>query len=56
MSFVLVMRGLKNALTLSLLMSYIYIYEVLSKARNLTSFIYGRDLYWGFCLLNSAFR
>jgi hypothetical protein len=41
-------------LTLSLLMSYIY--GAPSKARNLTSYIYGRDFYWGFCLFNRAFR
>jgi hypothetical protein len=40
-------------LTLSLLMSYIY--GAPSKARNLTSYIYERDFYWGFCFLNRAF-
>jgi hypothetical protein len=33
-----------------------YIYVALSKARNLTSYIYGRDFFWGFCFLKRAFR
>jgi hypothetical protein len=41
-------------LTLSLLMSYIY--GAPSKARNLMSYIYGRDLLPGFCFFNCAFR
>jgi hypothetical protein len=43
-----------NPLTLSLLMSYIY--GAPSKAKNLTSYIYGRDFYWGFFFLNRKFR
>jgi hypothetical protein len=43
------------ALTLSLLMSYIYIYIYIygtpSKARNLTSYIYGQDFLLGILLL-----
>jgi hypothetical protein len=52
----------ETSLTLSLLMSCIYIYMCVcvcvapSKARNLTSYIYGRDFYWGFCFLNREFR
>jgi hypothetical protein len=29
-----------------------YIYGAPNKARNLTSYIYGRDIYWGFCFFN----
>jgi hypothetical protein len=43
-----------SSLTLSLLM---YTHGAPSKARNLTSCIYGRDFfYWGSCFLNRAFR
>jgi hypothetical protein len=41
-------------INLSLLMSYIY--GAPSKARNLTSYIFGRIFYWGFCFLNREFR
>jgi hypothetical protein len=41
-------------LTLNVLMSYIY--GAPNKARNLTSYIYGRDFLLGFCFLNRAFR
>jgi hypothetical protein len=34
----------------------LYIYGAPNKAKNLTSYIYGRDFYWGFCFLNRAFR
>jgi hypothetical protein len=30
----------------------IYVYVAPSKDRNLTSYIYGQDFYWGFCFLN----
>jgi hypothetical protein len=47
-------QRIMECLTLSLLMSYIY--GAPSKARILTSYVYGRDFYWGFCFLNRAFR
>jgi hypothetical protein len=43
--------GVVKTLTLSLLMSYIYIYGAPSKARNLTSYIYGREFLLGILLL-----
>jgi hypothetical protein len=43
-----------SPLTLSLLISYIH--GAPSKARNLISYIYGRDFYWGFCFLNHVFH
>jgi hypothetical protein len=53
-----VRKQITTNLTVSLLMSYIC--GAPSKARNLTSriyiYIYGRYFYWGFCLLNRAFR
>jgi hypothetical protein len=42
-----------GSLTLNLLMSCIY--GAPSRARNVTSYIYGPDFYWGFCFLNRAF-